>query len=129
MRAEVWVGPERRRRWSADEKLRIVREAFAPAARVADVARRRDVSRAQIYQWRAELRDGRLTAAGTEIIGFVPVDVPLAVAATAFEQPAPGAAACDPVIEIGLAGGRSLKVPSSLPASDLRRLIRAVERA
>ena len=123
MRAEVWVGPERRRRWSVEEKLRIVREAFAPAARVADV------SRAQIYQWRAELRDGRLTAAGTEIIGFVPVDVPSDVAATAFEQPAPRAAASDPVIEIGLAGGRSLKVPSSLPASDLRRLIRAVEEA
>jgi transposase len=51
MRAEVWVGPERRRRWSIDEKLQVVREAFAPAARVADVARRRDVSRAQIYQW------------------------------------------------------------------------------
>ena len=48
MRAEVGVGPERRRRWSVDEKLRIVREAFAPAARVADVARRRDVSRAHL---------------------------------------------------------------------------------
>ena len=126
MRAEVWVGPERRRRWSVDEKLRMVREAFAPAARVADVARRRDVSRAQIYQWRAELRDGRLTGAGTEITGFVPVDIALDVAA--FEQPAT-CAASDPVIEIGLAGGRSLKVPSSLPASDLRRLIRAVEEA
>ena len=129
MRAEIWVGPERRRRWSVDEKLRIVREAFAPEARVADVARRRDVSRAQIYQWRAELRDGRLTEAGTEIIGFVPVDVPLDVAATAFEQPATCGVAADPVIEIGLAGGRSLKVPSSLPASDLGRLIRAIEEA
>ena len=64
MRAEIWVGPERRRRWSVDEKLRIVREAFAPEARVADVARRRDVSRAQIYQWRAELGDGRLVTGG-----------------------------------------------------------------
>lgn len=50
MRAEVLVGAERRRRWSVDEKLRIVREAFAPEARVAEVARRRDVSRAQIYR-------------------------------------------------------------------------------
>jgi len=33
------------------------------------------------------------------------------------------------VIEIGLAGGRSLKVPSTLPAARLRRLIRAVEEA
>jgi transposase len=129
MRAEIWVGAERRRRWSVDEKLRIVREAFAPEARVADVARRRDVSRAQIYQWRAELGDGRLTAAGTEVVGFVPVELSLEGTASAgFEQPAPIAASA-PVIEIGLAGGRSLKVPSSLPASDLRRLIRAVEEA
>lgn len=129
MRAEIWVGPERRRRWSVDEKLRIVREAFAPEARVADVARRRDVSRAQIYRWRAELGDGRLTAGGTEVVGFVPVELSLEGTPSAcFEQPAPIAASA-PVIEIGLAGGRSLKVPSSLPASDLRRLIRAVEEA
>ena len=35
MRAEILVGRERRRRWSADDKLQIVREAFAPGARVA----------------------------------------------------------------------------------------------
>lgn len=126
MRAEIWVGPERRRRWSVDEKLRIVREAFAPGARVSDVARRRDVSRAQIYQWRAELRDGRLTEVGTDIVSFMPVDV---AASATLEPPAPGAVAADRVIEIGLAGGRSLKVPSSLPTADLRRLICAVEEA
>lgn len=126
MRAEVWVGPERRRRWSLDEKRRIVREAFAPDVRVADVARRRDVSRAQIYQWRSELANERF-AAGTEIVGFVPVDVTMDGATTLpDERSAAGAA---PVIEIGLAGGRSLKVPSSLPVEDLRRLIRAVEGA
>jgi transposase len=129
MRAEILVGPERRRRWSVDEKLRIVCEAFAPEARVADVARRRDVSRAQIYQWRAALGDGRLAAAGTEVVGFVPVELSLEGTAPAgFQPPAPSAASA-PLIEIGLAGGRSLKVPSSLPASDLRRLIRAVEEA
>lgn len=126
MRAEIWVGPERRRRWSVEEKVRIVREAFAPGAQVSDVARRRDVSRAQIYQWRAELRGGRLTEVDTGIIGFVPVDV---AASATLEPPAPSAVAADRVIEIGLAGGRSLKVPSSLPTADLRRLIRAVEEA
>ena len=34
-----------------------------------------------------------------------------------------------PEVEIGLAGGRRLKVPSSLPTAELRRLIRAVEGA
>ena len=126
MRAEILVGPERRRRWSVAEKLRLVREAFAPGARVSDVARRRDVSRGQIYQWRAELRDGLLTEVGTDIVGFVPVDV---AASVTLEPPVASGVAADPVIEIGLAGGRSLKVPSSLPTADLRRLISAVEEA
>ena len=38
------VGRELRRRWSADDKLQIVREAFAPGARVALVARATDTS-------------------------------------------------------------------------------------
>jgi transposase len=126
MRAEILVGPERRRRWSVAEKLRLVREAFAPGARVSDVARRRDVSRGQIYHWRAELRDGLLTEVGTDIVGFVPVDV---AASVTLEPPVASGVAADLVIEIGLAGGRSLKVPSSLPTADLRRLISAVEEA
>ena len=130
MRAEILVGRERRRRWSAAEKQAIVREAFAPGARVALVARRRDLSRSQIYQWRAALREGRLSDESGEVVGFVPVAMP----------PAPGAAPNDNLsgtdsfstgspIEIGLAGGRCLKVPASLPSTELRRLIRAVEGA
>jgi transposase len=126
MRAEVWVGPERRRRWTVEEKRRIVREAFAPEARVADVARRCDVSRSQIYQWRSELAGGR---PGTEIIGFVPVEMAGDDTTAAAFEPAAPRGASDPVIEIGLAGGRSLKVPSSLPVAELRRLIRAIEGA
>jgi transposase-like protein len=33
------TGPERRRRWSQEERQRIVSAAFAPSAVVADVAR------------------------------------------------------------------------------------------
>jgi transposase len=126
MRAEGWVGPERRRRWTVEEKLRIVREAFAPEARVADVARRCDVSRAQIYQWRSELSGG---LPGTEIVGFVPVEMARDDSTAVAFEPATPCGASDPVIEIGLAGGRSLKTPSSLPVEELRRLIRAVEGA
>jgi transposase len=126
MRAEILVGPERRRRWPVGEKLGIVREAFAPGVCVSDVARHRDVSRGQIYRWRAELQDGLLTEVGTVIVDFVPVDV--ATSGT-LEPPAAGDVATEWVIEIGLAGGRSLKVPSSLPTADLRRLICAVEGA
>ena len=129
MRAEVLVGPERRRRWTAEQKLRIVREAFERGARVAEVARRRDVSRAQIYQWRAELGgNGRLAEAGGDIVGFVPVEVAAPHGPEQHGIAAPGPDRAQ-VIEIGLAGGRSLRVPSSLPTAELRRLIRAVEGA
>jgi len=130
MRAEILVGRERRRRWSADDKLQIVREAFAPGARVALVARRRDVSRSQIYQWRAALREGRLSDTGGEVVGFVPVAMPLAPSAAPNDDlPGMDSFATVSTIEIGLAGGRCLKVPASLPSAELRRLIRAVEGA
>ena len=55
-RIEVLSGPERRRRWSAEQKRSIVAEAFSPGASVCEVARRRDVVAGQIYRWRHELR-------------------------------------------------------------------------
>ena len=130
MRAEILVGRERRRRWSADDKLQIVREAFAPGARVALVARRRDVSRSQIYQWRAALREGRLSDKGGEVVGFVSVAMPMAPSVTPNGPiPAMDNFAAVSTIEISLLGGRSLKVPASLPSTELRRLIRTVEGA
>lgn len=58
MKAEVLVGPERRRRWSAEAKARIVAESVVPNAKVAEIARRHDVSRGLIYTWRREARQG-----------------------------------------------------------------------
>ncbi|WCT77369.1 IS66-like element accessory protein TnpA [Novosphingobium humi] len=52
----VMHGPERRRRWTDEERLRILAEAGAPGACVADVARRHDISTARIYTWRNKLR-------------------------------------------------------------------------
>mgnify|MGYP000932919186 FL=1 len=48
----VLTGARRRRDWSDQDRLEILREAFSPGACVADVARRHDVSRGLIYLWR-----------------------------------------------------------------------------
>lgn len=48
----VFSGPERRRRWSDDERLRILQEAFASGTCVSDVARRHEVSTSLVYAWR-----------------------------------------------------------------------------
>ena len=52
----VFSGSERRRRWTDEERLRILAEAFAPGACVTHVARRHDVSTGLIYTWRRKLR-------------------------------------------------------------------------
>ncbi|MFX8681203.1 transposase, partial [Acinetobacter baumannii] len=48
-------GAERRRSWTAEQKLALVQEAFSPGACVADVARRADIRTNQLYRWRERL--------------------------------------------------------------------------
>jgi transposase len=50
----------RRRRWTDDEKVRIVEESLGDGVKLAEVARRHDVSRSQLYDWRYRYRYGLL---------------------------------------------------------------------
>ena len=60
-----------RRRWSTEEKARVVRESLRPGERVGEVARRYGISRWQLSTWRSLARRGELAvASSTE-----PVDV------------------------------------------------------
>ena len=56
MRDGLVVGVERRRRWTDEDKLAILAEVGVNGWTVADVARRHDLTRQHIYQWRAEMR-------------------------------------------------------------------------
>jgi transposase len=60
---EIISGVERRRRWRVEEKLRIVAEVEQPGASFLEVARRHDLSRGLLWNWRQQVRRGRLTAA------------------------------------------------------------------
>ena len=75
-RLEVINGAGGRRRWSADDKARIVEETLIPGAVVSEVARRHDLSPQQLFGWRREARRafGR-AAGGAEPASFVPVVV------------------------------------------------------
>jgi transposase len=52
----------RRRRWTDDEKVRIVEESLGDGVTLAEVARRHDVSRSQLYDWRYRCRHGLLSS-------------------------------------------------------------------
>ena len=53
-RIELITGAGRRRRWSRDDKARIVEESLKPGATVSDVARRNGLSPQQLFAWRRE---------------------------------------------------------------------------
>src|SRR5271170_3920771 len=59
---EVLAGPERRRRWSVEQKRAIVAAAFAPGAMVREVARQTDVTPSLIYRWRRIFRLRRMAS-------------------------------------------------------------------
>src|SRR5258706_13580606 len=56
MRVEVLGGIERRRRWSQDDKMRIVEETLVPGAKVTEVARRNGVAASVVFTWRRQAR-------------------------------------------------------------------------
>ena len=59
---EIITGVERRRRWRLEEKLRIVAEAEEPGALFIAVARRHEVSRRLLWEWRRQVRIGKLAS-------------------------------------------------------------------
>src|SRR5262249_14198865 len=65
-RAEV-TGAVRRRRWSDEEKGRIVAEAIAPGAVIADVARRHDLAPQHLSNWIRAAKDGCFALPADEI--------------------------------------------------------------
>lgn len=103
----VFGGPERRRRWSDQERRQILEEAFAPGACVAQVARRHDVSIALIYTWRRKLCDAAQAARIED--GFVE--------AVVLEDQVREAVPMQPAIVVDLArGGRVSIFGSASPA-------------
>jgi len=64
-RVEIITSVQRRRRWTAPEKVRMVEEIFEPGMTVGLVARRHGVAPNQLFTWRRLVAQGSLTAAGS----------------------------------------------------------------
>jgi transposase len=70
----VLAGPERRRRWTTAEKLRIVEESLSSGLSVVEFARQRDLHPNLVHSWRRQAKAGELPAHGSAA-RFVPVAV------------------------------------------------------
>ena len=123
---EIIGGRERRRRWSMEEKLRIVHETQAPGECVRAVAARHDVYPSLLHNWRRQVREGRLGQ--SEPPSFVPVR--LAEPARLPDMVPPVMKERDGVerIEIVLPDGCRLLVGSDVSLPALRRVVVALRR-
>ena len=61
-RVEVITSVQRRRRWSAEEKARVVQETYAPGMSVSLVARQHGIAPNQLFSWRRLYAEGALSA-------------------------------------------------------------------
>jgi transposase len=122
-RIEVLTGPVRRRKWSDDDKARIIAETADPGARVTEVARRWQISPQQVFDWRRAARKAlaRATAAAEPCI--VPV-------VSDLRPPAPKAAvslgrSLGPLIEVKVSGAM-LRIAPGTDEDLLTAVLRAI---
>jgi transposase len=103
-------GPERRRRWTDEQKFALVEAAFSPGSSVAAVGREADVCTGQLYRWRKEL-------------GWTKTAPPFVPAVMIADQAAaPGSCVAAVTVELG---GALVKIaPEASPA-----LVAAILRA
>jgi transposase len=116
---EIINGHERRRRWSLDDKLRIVAESREPGSSVRAVAARYDVYPNLLSTWRSLESRGRLATASPA--RFVPVRVVETVSPPAA-IPASTSVAAD-AIEITLPNGSRVRVGNDVSLAALRRVM------
>jgi len=107
------TGPQRRRRWSEEERRRILATAFAPGAVVADVSRQLEVSTSLIYKWRQQAKAGAARPA------FAPVVL-------ASDRVAAVAPADTTAIMVELGNGARLTIGAQASAALVAAVVRAL---
>ena len=131
---EIITGIERRRRWSLEEKLRIVAETEQPGSGIADneIARRYEISRGLLWNWRSQVRRGALRPDSPAV--FLPVQTisePANGHGTKHVAPSAGSGAeqvSGSKIEITLPDGTSVKVGHDVGLATLRRVMTVLRR-
>lgn len=110
-----------RRSWTLAEKRTILAEMAVPGAIVMEVARRHGIAQSLLYRWRSDA----VAAAAKSPPAFMPV---------ALEGPPvpappvpPGVAPLASVVEIDLAGGRTVRATTDIDAAALTRIVAALE--
>ena len=120
---EVITRVERRRRWSREEKQRLVAESARPDRTVSQVARAHGVAANLLFTWRRQF-----LASAVEMAGAGPSFVPVRL--TAEDPAAVEAQAVSPAVaarlEIRLPSGIVINVIGEVASESLRQVLAAL---
>lgn len=119
-RLEV-VETGRRRRWSEDEKVKIVLESLQAPRQVAATARRYGVSRSLLLRWRRSFRPEPQDGAERHV-DFVPARV----VPESGMPPGPVEPAGSGTIEIEFAAGARMRIIGTVDAVTLKAVVAAL---
>ena len=122
----------RRKQWSVQEKLQIVRESLQSGSSVPVIARRHGVNANQIFTWRREYRRGKLleravaSARDRKAPALLPVQIHVPVKAVPQEAHAAAAApAAQPQrVEVEFPSGARLRIWGGLGRERLQAILR-----
>jgi len=120
---EVITSVQRRRRWTAEEKQRIVAESARPGTTASQVARAHGISPGQLFAWRRQF----LAAAVGEVdeTGFVPVQIATGATGPSTAGSGPMGRDHEP-IEIRLPNGIEISIGKDVDVETLRRVVAAL---
>lgn len=118
---QVLIAREPRRRWTDEQKLRLVEETFAPGSSVSRVSRRYGVHTSALFRWRRQFAglapDGRSSAPVLAPVQLVPEQ-------RAISAPEPSSLhAARGTIEIELPRGYRVRVDQNVDCDALRRVL------
>lgn len=111
---------ERRRRWSVEQKLRMVAETEEAGASVTAVAARHDVFPSLLHTWRRQVRRGQLMA--DQSVRLLPVHLTEGMPPGTETHPPPGNGTGGS-IEITLPDGSRVRVGDEVSLKALRRVM------
>jgi transposase len=116
--------PGRRRRYTLEEKRRLVAESLEAGASVSRVARRHEINANLLFNWRRQLRPTPMAGPPVELI-------PVEIVGAAQAAPAKAVTAAEPrgAIEITLASGVRVRVDAGVSEAALKRVLSAVRAA
>jgi transposase len=124
---EVVTRGERHRRWSEEDRARVLTEAMAPGAIASHVARRFGVSSGQFYTWRKAMLL-RATACGCKS-ELAKADFAEVRLSAPDPKPAPALAVSPTgVMEIALPGGALIRVDAAVDGAALGRVLAVLAR-